>query len=139
VQIALKSELAGRLAHTAPERAAAEIRDVEDAARTALHEVREAVAGYRLPTLASELRAAEEILAAAGIRYTQAGEAPALPAPVEAVLSWTVREGVTNAEIADALALSEGTVRNYLSVAIQKLGAHNRVEAARIAEEKGWL
>jgi len=32
-----------------------------------------------------------------------------------------------------------GTVRNHLSIAIQKLNAHNRVEAARIAEEKGWL
>jgi two-component system, NarL family, response regulator DesR len=42
-------------------------------------------------------------------------------------------------EIADALALSEGTVRNYLSVAIHKLGARNRVEAARLAEHKGWL
>lgn len=41
--------------------------------------------------------------------------------------------------IADALALSEGTVRNYLSEAIQKLGAANRVEARRLAEEKGWL
>lgn len=47
--------------------------------------------------------------------------------------------GASIAEIADALALSEGTVRNYLSVAIQKLDAHNRVEAARIAEQKGWL
>jgi two-component system response regulator DesR len=47
--------------------------------------------------------------------------------------------GASIAEIADALALSEGTVRNYLSVAIQKLGAQNRVEAARIAEQKGWL
>jgi two-component system response regulator DesR len=37
------------------------------------------------------------------------------------------------------LALSEGTARNYLSVAIQKLGLRNRVEAARVAEEKGWL
>ena len=35
--------------------------------------------------------------------------------------------------------LSEGTARNYLSSAIQKLNAQNRVEAARIAEEKGWL
>jgi two-component system, NarL family, response regulator DesR len=43
------------------------------------------------------------------------------------------------ASIADRLALSEGTVRNYLSVAIQKLNAHNRVEAARLAEQKGWL
>jgi len=47
--------------------------------------------------------------------------------------------GASIAAIASQLYLSEGTVRNYLSVAIQKLEAHNRVEAARIAEEKGWL
>jgi two-component system response regulator DesR len=45
----------------------------------------------------------------------------------------------TAAEIAGSLYLSEGTVRNYLSAAIQKLGAHNRADAVRIAEEKGWL
>ncbi|MER3483831.1 MAG: DNA-binding response regulator, partial [Meiothermus sp.] len=44
-----------------------------------------------------------------------------------------------SAEIAAKLGLSEGTVRNYLSEAISKLGASNRVEAARIAREKGWL
>ena len=48
-------------------------------------------------------------------------------------------EGSSSAEIASALSLSEGTVRNYLSEAINKLGAANRVEAARIAREKGWL
>jgi two-component system response regulator DesR len=48
-------------------------------------------------------------------------------------------EGQTSADIANALNLSEGTVRNYLSEAINKLGAANRVEAARIAREKGWL
>ncbi|MGH3085315.1 MAG: LuxR C-terminal-related transcriptional regulator, partial [Gaiellaceae bacterium] len=37
------------------------------------------------------------------------------------------------------LYLSEGTVRNYLSAAIRKLGARNRAEALRIAEEKGWI
>jgi two-component system, NarL family, response regulator DesR len=47
--------------------------------------------------------------------------------------------GASIAEIAAALFLSEGTVRNYLSTAIQKLGAQNRVEAAHIAEQKGWL
>jgi two-component system response regulator DesR len=47
--------------------------------------------------------------------------------------------GASIADIATALFLSEGTVRNYLSVAIQKLNAHNRVEAAHIAEQKGWL
>jgi two-component system response regulator DesR len=48
-------------------------------------------------------------------------------------------EGATGAEIAAKLNLSEGTVRNYLSEAISKLGASNRTEAARIARQKGWL
>ena len=48
-------------------------------------------------------------------------------------------EGATSAEIAASLHLSEGTVRNYLSEAISKLGAGNRVEAARLARIKGWL
>ncbi|WP_335977525.1 MULTISPECIES: response regulator transcription factor [Streptomycetaceae] len=48
-------------------------------------------------------------------------------------------DGALNAEIARRLRLSEGTVRNYLSTAIQKTGARNRAEAARIAGEKGWL
>jgi two-component system, NarL family, response regulator DesR len=47
--------------------------------------------------------------------------------------------GASIAEIATSLYLSEGTVRNYLSMAMQKLNAHNRIEAAHIAEEKGWL
>jgi two-component system, NarL family, response regulator DesR len=49
------------------------------------------------------------------------------------------REVATIAEIAGRLFLSEGTVRNHLSAAIQKVEAHNRAEAARIAEQKGWL
>ncbi|WP_443071393.1 response regulator transcription factor [Streptomyces sp. NBC_01465] len=48
-------------------------------------------------------------------------------------------DGSTNAELAEALHLSQGTVRNYLSTAIQKLTARNRAEAVRIAREKGWL
>ncbi len=48
-------------------------------------------------------------------------------------------DGRTAQAIAGELHLSEGTVRNYLSEAIQKLGAANRVEARRIAEERGWL
>jgi two-component system response regulator DesR len=47
--------------------------------------------------------------------------------------------GATIEDVARTLYLSEGTVRNYLSGAIRKLGARNRVEAARLAEEKGWL
>jgi two-component system response regulator DesR len=48
-------------------------------------------------------------------------------------------DGKTSAEIAADLRLSEGTVRNYLSEAIAKLGAANRVDAARIARQRGWL
>jgi two-component system response regulator DesR len=48
-------------------------------------------------------------------------------------------DGASIAGIAARLVISEGTVRNHLSTAIQKLAARNRVEAARLAEEKGWL
>ena len=97
--IALKSELAGRLVKAAPERAIIEISDVENVARTTLQEVREAVTSYRQPTLASELHAAREILTAAGVAYRYEGDENmigGLPTAVESVLSWVVREGVTN-------------------------------------------
>ncbi len=48
-------------------------------------------------------------------------------------------DGATIEDVAAKLYLSEGTVRNYLSTAIKKLGTRNRVEAARLAERKGWL
>ena len=51
----------------------------------------------------------------------------------------TALDGASIAELAAHLYLSEGTVRNHLSTAIQKLGVHNRIEAARLAEAKGWL
>jgi two-component system sensor histidine kinase DesK len=97
--IVLKSELARRLVRVAPERAIVEIGDVEQTARTTLQEVREAVASYRQPTLLNELRSAQEILAAADIAYRYEGDESGegtLPGAIEAVLAWTVREGVTN-------------------------------------------
>jgi two-component system response regulator DesR len=51
----------------------------------------------------------------------------------------SAEEGQTSADIASRLGLSEGTVRNYLSEAISKLGVTNRIEAARLARQKGWL
>ncbi len=48
-------------------------------------------------------------------------------------------EGLSAAQIATQLSLSHGTVRNYLSEAIGKLHASNRVEAYRLARQKGWL
>jgi two-component system response regulator DesR len=49
------------------------------------------------------------------------------------------KTGASIAEIASSLFLSQGTVRNHLSAAIQKLNARNRTDAARLADEKGWL
>ncbi|HET6689496.1 MAG TPA: response regulator transcription factor [Miltoncostaeaceae bacterium] len=49
------------------------------------------------------------------------------------------RGGATVADIAKALFLSEGTVRNYLSAAIAKTGVRNRIEAIRVADDRGWL
>jgi two-component system response regulator DesR len=65
------------------------------------------------------------------------GENPLTPRERE-VLTLSL-EGSAVAEIASRLYLSEGTVRNHLSTAIHKTGAHNRIEAARLAETKGWL
>jgi two-component system response regulator DesR len=65
------------------------------------------------------------------------GSSPLTPRERD-VLAMSVR-GASVDEVARSLHLTNGTVRNHLSIAIQKLNAHNRVEAARIAEEKGWL
>jgi two-component system, NarL family, sensor histidine kinase DesK len=94
--ITLKSELAGRLLEKEPARAAQEIQEVEREARRAGREVRAAVAGYRQPALDSELEAARQILTAAGIACEVEQTAGALPSATDAVLAWTVREGVTN-------------------------------------------
>jgi two-component system sensor histidine kinase DesK len=94
--ITLKSELAEQLIPEDPEQAQREVRDIESAARTALQEVREAVAGYRQTTLASELQRARELLAAAGIRCIVQNDAGELLAPIEVLLTWVVREGITN-------------------------------------------
>ena len=90
---------------------------------------------------------------ASAIRRTMDGERVVDPGLAAAALSegnnpLTDRErevlaaaedGATIEDVARKLYLSEGTVRNYLSTAIKKLGARNRVEAARLAERKGWL
>ena len=94
--IALKAELAGKLVHSGPDRAATEIGDIRDLTRRALTQVREAVGGYRRPTLASELAGARVALEAAGIDLRVSGAEVALGDEAEAVLAWAVREGATN-------------------------------------------
>jgi len=96
--IALKSELAGRLLPDTPgtHKAAAEVSDIQDVARGALREVREAVAGYRQPTLSEELIGAREMLEAVGIACRIENGVGLLPKSVEGMLAWAVREGTTN-------------------------------------------
>ena len=65
------------------------------------------------------------------------GSSPLTPREQE-VLSLS-EDGASVDAVASTLHLSSGTVRNHLSVAIQKVNARNRIEAARIAREKGWL
>jgi two-component system sensor histidine kinase DesK len=94
--IALKAELAGRLLPDRAEEAAGEVADLEKVARGALSEVREAVSGYRRPTLDSELAGARAALSAAGIEADVVRSPTALDPAVEGVLAWAVREGATN-------------------------------------------
>ena len=59
--------------------------------------------------------------------------------PQEKRILQLISLGKSNQDIADTLYLSNGTVRNYTSSIFNKLSANNRVEAARIAKDKGWL
>jgi two-component system sensor histidine kinase DesK len=94
--IAIKAELAGRLMGLDDERAATEVADVERVARESLREVRQAVSGYRQPTLEKELEGARVALSAAGIEAEFERAPVTLDPDVEAVLAWAVREGATN-------------------------------------------
>jgi two-component system sensor histidine kinase DesK len=94
--IVLKAELAGRLIERDPQRAAAEIADVEETARTALSEVREAIGGYRSQGLPAEMELARSTLHAAGVVLSCETPVPQLHAAEETVLCLAVREAVTN-------------------------------------------
>jgi two-component system, NarL family, sensor histidine kinase DesK len=94
--IALKTELARKLIDREPDRAAAELDEIQSVTRTALAEVREAVQGYRRLALADALGSALAALTAAGIDCELADDDVTLPADVDAVLAWAVREGTTN-------------------------------------------
>ncbi|MBT2403013.1 sensor histidine kinase [Streptomyces sp. ISL-87] len=96
--ITLKSELAGRMLPGQPEAAAQQVADIERVSRQALVDVREAVSGYRRPTLPGELAGARTALAAAGVLVSlPAEEVPgSLPEEAESALAWSLREAVTN-------------------------------------------
>ncbi|MDF4253602.1 sensor histidine kinase [Streptomyces sp. WMMB303] len=96
--ITLKSELAGRMLPERPEEAAAQVADIEQVSRQALVDVREAVGGYRRPTLAVELAGARTALDTAGVEAELPHRPPSVPlAPErEGALAWALREAVTN-------------------------------------------
>ena len=79
-------------------------------------------------------RVVDTALAAAALAE---GESPLSQRETDVLAAAASHESI--AVVADRLHLSAGTVRNHLSAAIQKLGARNRADAARIAQEKGWL
>ena len=93
--IALKSQLARRLAEPGSA-VAGEVADIEAVTQQALGEVRDAVTGYRSRSLAEELDTARAALSAAGIDVTVRLDSPPLPAELDTLLGWVVREGTTN-------------------------------------------
>jgi len=95
--ITLKSELAGKLIERDPQRAAKEIREVEEISRQALSDVRDAIRGYHSQGLLAELARAKSTLETAGLTVQcQASATINIPAIQESILSLAVREAVTN-------------------------------------------
>jgi two-component system sensor histidine kinase DesK len=96
--IVLKAELAGRLVTLDPARAAGEMADVEQTARTALGEIREAIGGYRSRGLTAEIDAARRTLDAAGVKLLAESKAAhgSFSPQEETALALAVREAVTN-------------------------------------------
>jgi two-component system sensor histidine kinase DesK len=94
--VVVKAEAARRLAERDPRAAAEHAGDIETMGRRALGEVRDAVDGYRRPTVAAEVRRARAALDAAGIGLEVHLPDEPLAHPVDEVLGWVVREGVTN-------------------------------------------
>ncbi|MGW0740204.1 sensor histidine kinase [Streptomyces sp. NPDC002817] len=95
--IVVKSEAARRLAPRDMDAALAQITDIESVGRQALTEIREAVTGYREGSLSTELDRARSALEAASIEPVVRHSGPPLAAHTETLLSWVVREAVTNA------------------------------------------
>ncbi|WP_369137334.1 sensor histidine kinase [Modestobacter versicolor] len=130
--IALKSELARRLAVVDPARAAGEMADVEEAARRALAEVRDAVSGYRQVTCGQALAEARAALTGAGIAVRLPDVVPVLPGTVDAALGWVVREATTNVLRHSGagrvtVELTEGEGRAVLTVTDDGAGTGERV------------
>ena len=118
--IVLKSELAARLVPADPDRAVAEVNDIERIGREALGEVRSAVTGYRARGLGAELAGARVALEAAGVDVEVHADPTDLRPEQESALAMAVREAVTNAvRHADA---------QHVTISITTVGAEVRLE-----------
>ncbi|GAA1112288.1 sensor histidine kinase [Nocardiopsis metallicus] len=131
--LAVKSQLAGRLVERAPDRAVAEIAEVQALARQALQQVRSAVSGYREVDLEGEVEAITAVLDSGGTRTVVTGlDGLELPPKVAALAAWVVREGGTNVmrhsdadecQISFTLTRQGGERRRQLVVEVHNDGA----------------
>lgn len=94
--IAVKSELAGRLARRGDGGAVTQMEEIRQVAHDSLREVRAVVGGYRNADLSAELTGAKSVLRAAGVGCRVLGDVTGLPEPAQDALGWVVREGTTN-------------------------------------------
>jgi two-component system sensor histidine kinase DesK len=94
--VAVKSDLARRLISLDPDRAEAEIADIEKLARSALSDLRIAVSNYREIAFDTELVAARTALSAAGITAHLPGKVDEIDPELQGVFAWVLREGITN-------------------------------------------
>lgn len=136
--ITVKAELAGKLIDVAPERARAEIADLERLSREALTDVRRAVEGYREITLAGELARARSALAAAGIQAQLPAAFDSLEPDLDELYAWTVREGVTNVlRHSGARTCTITFDRNGLSVSDDGKGVSHEQKAGKALSGNG--
>ena len=118
--ITLKSELAGKLIDRDPAQAKAEIRDVEQTARHALAEVRQAIGGYRSKGLTAEIKQAKTTLETAGVEVDLQASPIELPATQESVLALSLREAVTN--------VLRHAKASHCRLRLERLNGHCRLE-----------
>ncbi len=129
--VALKSEVAVKLFDKKPKQAKRELEEIRDAARTALKDVRNAVAGMNKTTLALEISRAQQILSSANIELKIVGDTPNLNSQSDQVLGLTVRETMTNIvrhSQADQAMLTISTDGQSLNVIVEDNGTPSSIE-----------
>jgi two-component system, NarL family, sensor histidine kinase DesK len=135
--IALRAELGERLAGSDPAGAGRELAEIQRIARTAVHDVREVVRGYRATSLATELDGVAAVLGAAGIRCDKPELPDDLPGHVHAPLGWVAREAVTNVLRHSAATWCEVTVHTEEGHVILEIVNDGGPTGARVVPGNG--